>query len=1723
MVKNKSRFLCLIMALVITFTGVNVDIYAEESGMLSLDEKESTSFVADMDEETESADLQKESESENNAKEKEEDSQEGNKEITEEPGTSFEEEEEQNKEKNPETEPEGDLENKAEEENSKQEEILTKEDKQEVSNEEEFSSQENPNRDKQPSLSDNDIESEENEMEQEASVSDNEIQLTVSANDIYKSNLSEEEWEEKADLLDLELIPIEIDEEEAFDPLELFGTEEMPSLFSLSYGLYGDEYTSYYIYNQLDEETRAVWTAMETLYSEYLENNTTFQQNYAQIWKMKTNGKSLSEMMDLLMLFRYTHPQYYYLSNAVYYNDKYQPGDEYVYLGFGIYQKFKSGTVRRETTEEILSLIEEWKTDIEKADTEEDKIKVIHDKICNKVDYNKPVTADKVITSTEEETHFTQSAYSVFCKDLTVCAGYTQTFTWLCNAVNIDAFGVTSPGHAWNKVKVNGEWYNIDCTWDDEVGAGNINYKYYLRNDRYYDTDSSTSNRANHQEEWQWESYLPECTLDSGSGTNSAGKLPTVSARTETPVIRVSQKNEIRTVTLSCATQGAKIYYTTDGKTPNEAGAKSYLYRGPLEFTDTREIKAIAVSKECLDSQIVRGTTFSRMGSCDSDLLWELDPEGVLTVNGTGAMADFKNREEAPWYPLAEEITEIIIKKGVTKIGAYAFDGYDALTKISIPKSVTEISAHGFSDNVDIWGYPDSSAENYAGEHGNKFVDIRPYKIKVEFETGTDDVFEPQYLDIGEPVEVVEEITKEGYTLEGWYPTNDAQAQTEPWDFSTHTVTENMTLYAKWNPNVYKVYFDTMGGYTEEELKEVTYNSIYGTLPTPRKSNYIFEGWYTNQEAGSKIEEQTSVKILSDQTLYAHWRLKYKTETPTANIPTGSEVKKGSFVELNSATSNADIYYILVKGVSAAAEGYGKEGVLEDRITEALLSDEEDTKTEKINILLQHGFLYENNIEITEPITIYATAVKEEHENSDVLQVSYLLKDESLDWEDLGNHSEDLVEAKEKFKTESAAEIPEKMWIAGLQDFTYTGKAITQPSLRVYFCKTLLNPKTDYTVKYQKNTKAGTAEMVITGKGNYAGTITETFEILPLDLSEAKISEEKVLLPYNGQVQKATVNVTYTQGTKTITLKKGVDYVYSYEKEEEEGAFQNPGSYTVKIIGQGNYSGSRTFLQEITNKTLLSEVSLGKIPNQSYDYINQQQVQPEPVLKKDGVTLVNGRDYTLSYENNDKAGTATVIITATEEGDYIGTVATTFKITGTALNRLKISGFKSSLMYHKETPTKQEITLTHTLGSGDNPITKELVEGEDYSVTYQNNDKAGTATVTYTGMGGYTGTLKKTFKIVGQSIAKAQINNFLTTMEYQPAMDGSEVNMEQNCQLVIADGEGNFIPLKEGEDYTVTYRNHQKAGKATMIIRGLGGYSGIIQKTYRITSVDLAAFATEGKIMVSGMDQPYAYVKGGVMPKPEIVYEISEGNYVPLTEGKDYTLKYSNYKTIRTKDTVNAPVVKIIGKGNYKGSVTKTFTITNADIRETKMQVKDLIYRNRANIFRQSIALYDVNKKKLTAGTDYEKTITYRYAKDTVVTQVIHRQEKTVIRLEGEMVEREDILPVGARIQAIATGKNFYLSEDPSKNNKSEVFRVVAADMSSAKVKIASQPYKGKPVSLHKSDITITINGTILKPTEYDIIGYSNNHKTGTAKVILAGKGNYGGEKTFTFKIIKYN
>ncbi len=241
-------------------------------------------------------------------------------------------------------------------------------------------------------------------------------------------------------------------------------------------------------------------------------------------------------------------------------------------------------------------------------------------------------------------------------------------------------------------------------------------------------------------------------------------------------------------------------------------------------------------------------------------------------------------------------------------------------------------------------------------------------------------------------------------------------------------------------------------------------------------------------------------------------------------------------------------------------------------------------------------------------------------------------------------------------------------------------------------------------------------------------TAEKEFEVVARALTEENVTFGENLV-YTGN--ELTQTVTVTVNGKTLTV--GTDYTVSDLTGTE------PGSYPVTVAGTGNYTG------EVTKSFTISkaQISSAAITYDAgpYGYTGKEW-KPEVTVSFNSATLTAGNDYTVSYENNINAGTAKIIITGI--GDHFtGLTEKTFTI-----NSAEISGCTFAPIADVTYNTKAHTPEVTVAISG-----RTLEADKDYTVSYASNVYAGTATVTVTGKGNFTGSANTTF-----TIAKADLN-----------------------------------------------------------------------------------------------------------------------------------------------------------------------------------------------------------------------------------------------------------------------------------------------------------------------------------------------------------------------------
>lgn len=297
------------------------------------------------------------------------------------------------------------------------------------------------------------------------------------------------------------------------------------------------------------------------------------------------------------------------------------------------------------------------------------------------------------------------------------------------------------------------------------------------------------------------------------------------------------------------------------------------------------------------------------------------------------------------------------------------------------------------------------------------------------------------------------------------------------------------------------------------------------------------------------------------------------------------------------------------------------------------------------------------------------------------------------------------------------------------KELTYTGNELTQTVTVTVNGKTL-TVGTDYTVSDLTGTEPGSYPVTVAGTGNYTGTVTKSFEIAKADISSAEITYDAGPYGYTGKEWKPEVAVSFNSATLTA----GNDYTVSYENNI------NAGTAKIIITGIGDHFTGLTEKTFTINSAEISGCTFAPIADVTY---NTKAHTPEVTVAISGRTLEADKDYTVSYDSNVNAGTATVTVTG--KGNFTGTASKTFTINkaGLTLNPctiselctetdLKTRTLPSDFFLAGETETGFSIKLTAVEGGDDIfAVAPAVVEGEN-KITFRLKNEVGAATFTVT-------------------------------------------------------------------------------------------------------------------------------------------------------------------------------------------------------------------------------------------------------------------------------------------------------------------------------------------------------------------------------------------------------
>ena len=497
---------------------------------------------------------------------------------------------------------------------------------------------------------------------------------------------------------------------------------------------------------------------------------------------------------------------------------------------------------------------------------------------------------------------------------------------------------------------------------------------------------------------------------------------------------------------------------------------------------------------------------------------------------------------------------------------------------------------------------------------------------------------------------------------------------------------------------------------------------------------------------------------------------------------------------------------------------------------------------------------------------------------------------------------------------------------------TYTGQALT-PAATVKDGSAVLVENTDYSVSYESNLNAGTAKATIVGIGKYSGQVEKTFTIQKADLTVTAPTARE--LTYTGLAQ-TLINAATLQGAGNI---EECQIQYSLDNQTWNTALPegtNAGSYTVffKAVADANHNPVEAqFINVPIYKAALTNVLL-QATNLVY---NKQEQTPEVTSVKAGELDVPADAYIVSGNKATTVGNYELTVTPKDDAqNYDGTAKAAYSIVAADAQIFTISTIADQT--YTGSPLKPAVVVK------DGETT--LVENTDYTLTYDNNLNVGTATVTATGIGNYTGTQTKEFAIVKAdmviTVPTAKTGLVYTTQPQALATAGSVEGGELLYSLDNQTWTATVPTGTEAKEYTVYYKieadaNHKAVDPQNFKVT-------IEQAT--LTAVQLA----ETNFIYNQQEQTalISYVNAGTIAVAAESYDV-EGN---------------------TKKNVGLYTVTVTGKGNFKGQVTAQFSIVaaNAQLFELTLGQTEYIYDGTAKT--PTVTVKD-GEATLVENTDY--------------------------------------------------------------------------------------------------------------------------------------------------------
>ena len=956
----------------------------------------------------------------------------------------------------------------------------------------------------------------------------------------------------------------------------------------------------------------------------------------------------------------------------------------------------------------------------------------------------------------------------------------------------------------------------------------------------------------------------------------------------------------------------------------------------------------------------------------------------------------------------------------------------------------------------------------------------------------------------------------EYYVFDGWY--ENELCEGEAYDFTGKKMpAQNVTLYAKWTASKVKLTYNLNNpeGTVDKDTKNVEAGTVASTvLPSiPTINEYSFAGWYYADGNGNITSEvfHTKNTITRDTSIVGKWlykgelRVVYDPGTETgATVPTDDKVYAGGakVTVAGNATTTSGMKFLgwqLNRNVYKPGQSFEVNKDIANKDNQIILTATWGDAETSTTLTYDPG----NGIGTATTVDVMNNEAVEIEAHGSLGFTAPVAEGKEYyfaGWADSSTGNATYADGQTINIDANGENVLYAVWVEKTE-ITLVANSGTRPynggeqSIEGFVSTTI----DGYTVSGLTAVTKGT------DVGEYTNTVfdgTATVEKDGVDVTDKVVvkttpgtltitkAETMTLTPeLTGKDAEKEYDSKPLSGGATASVTKGTKITYSTDGgktwSETLPSITNVG--TLNVTAKAENKNYKDVTVDYTLKVTRKAVTV-TADNKSKVFGEKD---PELTATVTGTIGKDTVEYTLSRKAGEDVGTYTITPSGkAEQTNYKVTYATgTLTITSQSIDpgtdpekpNPDYTGAKVNSPSDEVYDGKEHKWIPTVTDKAD----KKLEAGKDYTVEYstKNFKDVGTIDVTITGIGNYTGTVTRTYKITPKSVTVK-------------AEDKTKVFGETDPKLTAkVDGTlGN-----DTVDYKLSRKDGEAAGKYEITVKG-----DKLQGNYTVTYATGTLTITSQSIDPgTDPEKPNPDYTGAKVNSPsDEVYDGKEHKWIPtvtdkadkkLEAGKDYTVEYStkNFKDVGTID------VTITGIGNYSGTVKRSYKVTPKEYTVTTDSATK-IYSGTA----------------LTAGGKVEGIVSGETVEFTTTgSQTEVGTSKNTYELVWKSAKAANYTLAKESIGKLTVKAKSIVPDGPDTPDEKKT-GITVSEPSDSK-------YDGKE---HKEVLTVTDTKTgkeLVAGTDYSVTYSSDLVNAGTVTITIEGIGNYTGSFTKTYEITK--